>query len=526
MKKKFKIFFAGFAVFVVVLALLPFLLPQSTYKSWFVTQVESALPLHLEVGKFQLRLLPLPTVELREIKVYSKLKPFEKERMAEAKVISASVSLRALLSRQVVVGLKLKSPILYPNFQDGIPQENKGSPAPSRWKLKIASLVLEDGIIKASRYEVKNIDASLAELSFAGRSQIPFSLSFEPLGDQRLFSLKGDFYLDADLEKLITKNLKIRFDDFDGRGTLACNLKTFFTSGKIAAEAFTYKEYPLKNVEMDFAFNPPRLEIPNLSADLFEAKAKGKGTLLFAKPISYQLDINLDGVQLAQLAFLKKQIVGKGSLSASLSGKVVEGRDPSKDLNATGNIQVTEGEIPSLKLGEEIFDNAVWDILTPLAGFNKAALNSLKGLDAKVERFSIPFEVHNGVAKILNGKWEHPRYQIGLKGEVSLNQQLSGEGAFILPENELNQLVEEPAVRRALADSQGRLLLPFHVGGTLSYPRVEPDKKYLTPRFTKAVALRGVESIKRGVESIFNPPQKEGEAKSLPVKVLEGIFGR
>ena len=582
------------AIVITLLVAIPFVLPQSVYRSWFVSQLQSGLNLKFDVETFRLTLLPLPSLTLKNVKIYSVKDPFADQLLAETKKISADVALSPLLSKKAIVSLSLEEPILYfrtakegSNFSDLIIKK-EGGEKKTTWQLSVTSFQLEKGHLQYfpegaenPKYTLQNVALRLKNLALAGKSSIPLTLSLGLLGGSDNFSLKGDIEIDLDRKKFSTDNLqgklgstiiKLRgnfdaqkmsasltlradaakldgatlsddfpaiyehvlniekgdvplFDDLFVEGNLSWTLKGLAIGGTLHADRLTYQNYPLKTVKIDFYFTPPRLDIHSLKATVFEAPTTAKGFVRLAKPLHYQCDLNLAGVDLTQIGFLKKQIQGKGSLNASLLGKVIAKRNPVQDLNAVGNIMVTHGSIPSLKLGEAIFGSSLWNILSPVAGFNKEKLNNLKGLDATVEQLTIPFVVEGGKTKIPNARWQNPRYQIQMNGAIGLNQTLSGSGAFLLSSKETQELIKNEDIRKTLSDKEGELELPFLVSGTFENPKMEPDKKTLTPRFTKAMALRGIDFLKQQLNPVDDV--KEGEnALEAPVKILKGIFGK
>ncbi|MDP2599789.1 MAG: AsmA family protein [Deltaproteobacteria bacterium] len=595
MKKKLKIAAIFFAAFIVVLLILPFALPQSLYKNWFQSQIESNLNLKLNVQTFRLAILPLPSLTLKNVQIFSTQAPFENQWIAQSGEISAYVQLKPLMDRQVIASLSLEEPVLYfrtskeaSNFSNLLVKNEKSDGGPTGWRLRVSSFELKKGELQyfsdsreTPKYTLKNVDIALKNLSLAGKSSIPLKISMSVLGGEDNFVLNGDVRLDLDTKQIVTDNLtwnlgriaaklKGNFDadkmtanmtlradvaklngntlagDFPKiyeqvlhtsaseipgfsnlglDGTLQWTPKGFFTQGTLRAGSMQYKNYPLENVRCNFGFSPPRLNISSLSAAVFGANASANGFVLFINPLAYQFDFNLKNVDLTRLAFLKKQVVGKGVLNASLQGKIAANKGPLRDLNAAGTILVTEGSIPSLKLGEEIFGSSVWNILVPLAGFNKRALDNLKSLDATVEQLSIPFAIQGGAAKIINGSWQNPRYQIRLSGLIGFDESLSGNGAFLLSAKETEALIGDAGVRKALADPQGKLELPFNVSGTFENPKIDPDKKILTGRFTKVVALRGIDFVKDQLnpENIAKDPVNAIEA---PINILKGIFGK
>lgn len=586
MKKKIKIIGLSLSLFSLFLVALPFFLPQETYKKWFLGKLEGTLPIQVEAEGFRLSLFPWPSLRLDEVTAHNSQGPFQNNLLAQSSQVSASVELKPLFTKKILLQLEFKNPVFhYRKHQHGTSNLQSLFTAPafqkkkkSDWQVAITSFAMENGSVQSwtapqtkPNYQIDHLDFSVKDLSLTGKSRIPFALVCALLADRQNASAKGFFELDADSQKLKTKHLKVtlgnitakldgtldlhhrnlqlsyqtsveelgadtlekhfpkifarfleipkeeipQLQDLKSKGTLHWSADGFSSRSSIEAESLYYKEYPLQKISLDFDFNRSQLTIKKLTGELYGSAAAGKGYFLFKKPFQYKLDLGVDNIDLTQLAFLKKQVQGSGILRAELSGTMKEGEAVQKNLNGQGEIQISKGSLPSVKLGKEIFGHPIWKLITPLAGLDKQVLNSLQQLDGHVESFAIPFQIERGVVQIIDGKWKHPRYQMALKGNISLDQKLSGGGSFFLPADEFSKLIKVDVVRKNLTDSQGNFLLPFIIGGTFEHPSFEPDRDVLTPRFTKAVAAATAVHVKDNLQKIFKPIEKKINLKSL-----------
>ena len=544
MKRKIKFFLLGFVFFLCLLLALPFLLPTKTYQEWFVSHIESSFPVHVEIGRMRLRFFPVPGALLKDVKIFSTDAPFESKPLADTSDLEVSVSLRSVLDRKIVLSLQLEKPVIYfrtkgnvSNFQTTFAARQ---PAPKKdrfWSWQIKSLNLKQGTLniwdddhQQLIHHLDQIDGTLSNFSFSGSGKLR-SKKFKFLGELienaeiafhlnlpklQLDSISGtvmggsftgegfflfkkpvSWHFDLHWNNVPFENFAFLKKSFRGIGSLHTLIdgkkNDFSATGVVESKELFLQETSLSGLHVDFEMRPQTLYIRSFKGAMFDAPLQGSGTLSFGDTTDYHFDTIFQDVQLEKLPFLKKIILGNGTLHAKIAGKWKSDEEWFRHFDATGDIQVTNGSVPSLHLGREIFDHSVWQTMTPLAGFDRNELRSLQNLDSAVQQLSIPFEIVNGKTWVKEGTWNNPRYQIVVNGSIALNQALDGTGAFLLLPDEVNKLVKDKAVRDSLVDAKGELELPFFIGGTLSAPQIIPDKTTITSRFTKAVLMRGVQ---------------------------------
>lgn len=570
MKRKIKFFLFGFVFFLCFLLVVPFLLPTKIYQELLVSHVESSFPVHVEMGKMRLRFFPVPGALLKDVKIFSAEAPFESKPLATAADLQVSVSLRPILNRKMVLSFQLGKPVIYfrtkgnvSNFQTIFASRQPAEKKDQFWFWQIDSLNLKQGTLniwdddhQQLIHHLDQIDGTLSNLSFSGsgkirskelklwgesieNAEIAFHLNLPKLqldsvsgtvmggafsGDGFfLFKKPVSWHFDLRWNHVPFENLVFLKKSFRGIGSLHTLINgkenDFSATGVVESKELFLQETSLRDLHVDFELRPQTLYIRSFKSAMFDAPLQGSGTLSFGDTTDYHFDTVFQDVQLEKLPFLKKIILGNGTLHAKIAGKWKSDEEWFRHFDATGDIQVTNGSVPSLHLGREIFDHSVWQNMSPLAGFDREELRSLQNLDSAVQQLSIPFEIVNGKTTVKEGTWNNPRYQIAVHGSIGLDQALDGAGAFLLLPGEVNKLVKDKAVRDALVDANGELELPFFIGGTLSTPQITPDKATITPRFTKAVLMRGVQLL--NPENVVQEPIK---ILSAPVKIFNKIF--
>jgi hypothetical protein len=290
-------------------------------------------------------------------------------------------------------------------------------------------------------------------------------------------------------------------------------------SGHVETKKIKYMDYEISNLKADFAYGKSLASLSSLSGNLYGGTLSGNGLVRLLGEPAYEASVNVSNVDMSKIPATKDILKGTGTLKVNASGKGTDSAAVKKNLKASGNIFLANGDIPSLKLGEKIFGNSAWQILANAGvGLNKEALNELKGLDASCKNFSTSFSVENGVITTPDVKWQHSKYRVGLSGSVSMDESLNYEGEFALSKPTTSVLIENQTAKAVLTNKSGELAVPFDVKGTASALKVSPDEKYLTSLFGKAVKEIALKEVR---QKVIGPAIKE-----TGKKLLEGIFGK
>ncbi|MBI2974246.1 MAG: AsmA family protein, partial [Deltaproteobacteria bacterium] len=290
-------------------------------------------------------------------------------------------------------------------------------------------------------------------------------------------------------------------------------------SGHIETDKIKYLDYEISKLKADFGYGGSKASLSALSGNLYDGTLSGSGSVRLLGEPAYEASVNISGVNMSKIPATKDILKGTGTLKVNASGKGTDSAAIKKNLKASGNIFLADGDIPSLKLGEKIFGNSSWQILANAGvGLNKEALNELKSLDASCKNFSSSFNMENGVITTPDVKWQHAKYRVTLSGSVSMDENLDYNGEFALLKPTTNILIENQTAKAILTNKAGELAVPFDVKGTASAPKVSPDEKYLTSLFGKAVKEIALKEVQ---QKVIGPAIKE-----TGKKLLEGIFGK
>ncbi len=298
--------------------------------------------------------------------------------------------------------------------------------------------------------------------------------------------------------------------------------KKLVVSGHVESKNVKYQEYEISNFKADVKYGNEKINLSSITGNLYSGTLKGNGSLGMAGEPTYDADVIIDGVDMSQVPATKILLKGKGTLKVNATGRGTEAVAIKKNLKANGSIYLANGDIPSLKLGEKIFGNQVWDVLARAnVGLNDAKLKELRSLDASCKDFSLTFKIDNGVITTPDIKWQHAKYRATLNGTVTMDERLNYKGEFSLLKPTTDILVANQSARNVLVNKSGELMVPFNVAGNVSDPKVTPDEKYLAGLFTKAAAAVLAGKAKEVIQNKVAPNVQEGGKK-----LLQGIFGK
>ena len=128
----------------------------------------------------------------------------------------------------------------------------------------------------------------------------------------------------------------------------------------------------------------------------------------------------------------------------------------------------------------------------------------LKDRDTPFQSLQATCDVQAGLAKMSGFQLIHPNYQ------------LTGQGTYGVPDRRMDssmQLLLSPAISAYLikkihemqfiADRNGRVVIPFRMGGVFPNIAIQPDLSYVTSRFASQLVQNGTEQLlNRGLEEL------------------------
>jgi hypothetical protein len=518
---------------VLLLVTVPFLIPKKLYLGWATTAVESRYDVKLKIEDASLAFLPRVAVSLKNVTA-------TKAEKGEAPVLKAerlrvAIGWMSLLSRRPSLIIGLKNAVVGENSKiDGDIETDLTPPAagrPGRLELESGNLSVtvpgslamkgenvsfaSDYEDKGGRTELKNGTLQVGPQSFAvGGSR-------SKNGALDLFLASQDLDLDY-LKKIIPglkglppvedAGLKARYVTDGGARSKPT------VSGDVNAKRVSLPDQDLDDVSASFVYRDPSLKISNLKAKTLGGSMTGGAALSLApKSESYDFDIDVKNAALKEISSVGKLVQGRGDFSLKGRGRGFDRDLFVKTLRGNGNLNVREVRVPALGMFESLSSSPVWDLLKKIPGtLDDSALQSLKGLDSKLNDLASAFEIVDGAVQIRRVNLAFPRAAAVLGGGIGLDKSLNLTGDVSLEKALVATFVKNPKVLEALTKS-GPMVVPIKITGSVTRPVVSPDAGAIRSKLQSALVAgvqeKAKERAKKAVEEGKLPTQEE-----LPTK--------
>ena len=238
--------------------------------------------------------------------------------------------------------------------------------------------------------------------------------------------------------------------------------------GTLNAEALHFQTFHATSVKSNVRLYPKEVFIDDLGLDLYGGHAKGGLNFNFAglNP-RYRLKAQLLGVDvarlLAEIPSARGYMTGKMQGIMALDGEVTQSPDPLAGMHGTGNMSVRDGNLPKLQLNKNLLQLAKLSNLGATKGDPGSFSSIVADLNIANNRITSRRinVVGNGVSAVGSGS-------MTLLGKGSLDYQ---GVASILAGSGPNQLSGLLASMSGATVSNGKMTLPFGIGGNLSVPK-------------------------------------------------------
>lgn len=459
-----------FALFVLAAVIIvPRLVDVDRYRPEVIARIRAETGKSAEIGRLTLSFFP--TVSIR-VDDFALANPdgYPHGYFIKAKRIDALMNAQALWNRQIVItSLKLEEPeinlLQTPRGQWNF--ETHERPKSVQKVSFAATSSFSLGVI--SKVTVVKGQLSAAKLSPSGNPEPPF---FDAHG----FSSELQ---DVDLNAFgasLSKSLEPRQDIQMTRAPWWGPLVAYAASlgdqpaahGMINADALHFQTFRATSVKSNVRLFPKEVFFDDLGFDLYGGHAKGDVDFNFAglNP-RYKLKAQLMGVDvarlLAEIPSARGYMTGKMQGNMVLDGEVTRSPDPLAGMHGTGNMSVRDGNLPKLQLNKNLLQLAKLSSLGATKGDPGSFSSIVADLNIANNRITSRKinVVGNGVSAAGSGS-------MTLLGKGSLDYQ---GVANILAASGPNQLSNMLAGMSGATVSNGKMTLPFGIGGNLSVPK-------------------------------------------------------
>jgi uncharacterized protein involved in outer membrane biogenesis len=273
-------------------------------------------------------------------------------------------------------------------------------------------------------------------------------------------------------EKTRVRNLDLEMSNvtFDpNRKSLA----SLSAEGELSIEEMDLDQLKVRGTSGRFQLKDARFVIPELSFSLPDGKFVADTTIDFNPvPFTYKLSAKGEPIDLNGMVGAKGAKDGFGAATVQLDA---HGAGPeTKDLAATGGMQLAEGKFPDASMFKQIDD----------------ALGKKAVVGSKYEATKMTFRLANNQVKLSPFRFESGDARLDVSGTMSLAGPIDFDASIATPREGLNVEGVGGSVLDVLADSEGWVPVPMAIGGTMEDPKVRPD--------VKALAAQAGQGVKRG----------------------------
>jgi len=418
------------AVLIVLVVLVPALLNADRYRTKVISYLEKKTGKKVEIGRLALTFSPGLAIQVDDFGVKSP-PLFPPSYIVKVARIDARLDLGALLHRQVVIkSLVLGQPIINLISDPDGPWnfENPGAQnAPS---------TLLFGVV--SRVEIKHGDVTVSNLLPSDAAGPVFFEAHD------ISSELENVNVDAIANPASTT--------LDGEGTLKAGQLRF---GSIEA----------KNLNSHIRLQARQVLFTDVKAEAYAGNAMGELSMkLSGKNASFKTDARMKGIDVAHLlsAFpnARGKMTGKMEGEMKIAGEIEHSRHPLEGLHGSGHLMVRNGNVPSLELNANLMKLAHYNDLGP-AKNDPSSFNFVStDLELDHERITSKVIDIDGYGVDLDGSGS-----VSLSGSDELNYQ--GVAEIVSQQGFVTNLFARLAGGTLKG---GKLLFPFHIGGTIDNP--------------------------------------------------------
>jgi AsmA family/AsmA-like C-terminal region len=466
MSKRRKIALIVLAILIVVMAglavMVPMLADINRYRPEVAKHLEEETGKPVEIGHLALRVLPSVAIRVDD---FSMGNPpgFPRGTFVKAGRIYAVVDALALWHRQVVVkSLELDDPVLN-LLQDATGRWNFENPPAPRSAQPAASGPSSFSLGVIAKLNIRNAQLAAANLLASGREGPAY---FQGQGvSVELHQVNLNAFTSGSASLGAPRGLPA--------GGWATSLAFAAereaqpaAEGTFFADSLLFSSLQVTSVTAQLLLFPRQVRFDNLWFKLYQGRAAGNLAFNFAgRNPSYSTNAKLSGVNVAALLAAFPQARGKmtGTLDGDfkLAGETLHSSDPLAGMRGTGQARVKNGTLPSLQLNKNLAMLARLANLGPAQG-DPSSFSSLSSdftvADNRINSKKIVI-LGSGVDLDAAGV-------LSMAGAGSLDYQ--GVAKLAAGASPVSGLLT--GLTGATVEN-GKLNLPFSIGGTLDHPR-------------------------------------------------------
>lgn len=261
-------------------------------------------------------------------------------------------------------------------------------------------------------------------------------------------------------------------------------------NGKFSSEKAVVFGQTVSGLNTDFTYSGGVFSFSAHNASMCGGTMSGNGQITMGEEPAYRFDIVVDNIDMSKVLGSYPVLKGTGSLifrAQTMGSSDISLKD---NLISEGTIVMPQGELTPFKMGRDLLTESVWKIIKSHVqqGLESGVVEELSAADGEVSDMKISFGSREGVLTVEKMNWSAPRYKVEAKLTITRQDVVSGEGDVLIDSEEAARLIKDPADRKNVTTGEGKLVMPFTVGGTLSSLSIRPAETKL------ANSLKGIEA--------------------------------
>lgn len=336
----------------------------------------------------------------------------------------------------------------------------------------------------------------------------------------------------------IQGKLNVTVDQFEASSQ---GLKTLILKGELLQGLVNWKglSQPINSMSCQFEVSETKIDLKDFKFRLGKGSLSAKGSVEdYLKSQNFQMDLNLDGLDLEEVIDQKDQPV---KVKGLLFGKFMtqgQGFDPQKTLNSMngqGELEMREGRLADLNILKTVLDkiSLIPDLVEQLeAALPERYKEILTHKDTMLNKVNFSITIQDGKLLIKPIEIDADGFLLEGQAQAGFNQEYSLEGSLIIPADLSASMVQLVSPLQYLFDESQRIFIPLGVSGRFPQFNFSVDLAYLGKRL---IENKGKEELKKVINKVFDrennqpiespdAPADQPEQKRPEQEIIENIL--
>lgn len=289
-------------------------------------------------------------------------------------------------------------------------------------------------------------------------------------------------------------------------------------SGRVEAPKVTAAGIEISDVAFSFERGDDSISLVSIRGSFAGGEVSGTGRIATQPIPSIEFDVVGHDVDASGIKSAAGLVSGKAGLVVRGRGEGADDYSLQQDLVLSGTIVMPEFAGSALRSLAGFFDPKLVDRIASASGvkLEPSALPGREGEEAPGSDLKASFEIAKGLLSIDGASFSGDRFAARLSASAQPDTSLAGEGEAWIDAETARGIAPDPAAQKALLESDGRLLIPVEIRGTISRPQVS----FVESKFTemmqagRRIKERAAEAAK-GEEAKAKPkPKPPGQAQT------------